>query len=188
MLQSTHTPRPQMPEQARFLISDYPRETWPNHPNFAQKTQNWMGAHNGFRQLSSINKEICEDWIDKNADDEKLIRYLGHYGDLLIRNLHGHHSWEDRSFFPEIFAADPRAEVGLDTLESDHEELDQRLDDITTKANRVIKLATLAPKQIHEEIGELHQEFCALGTLLDRHLTDEKELIVPVILHYKLRG
>ena len=103
-------------------------------------------------------------------------------------NLHGHHSWEDHSYFPELSAADPRFGAGLEVLEKDHADLDIVLDDFTRQANRVIKLAALDEAQAYDEAGAVHVQAQVIEAFLKRHLTDEEDLAVPIILHHRLRG
>lgn len=109
-------------------------------------------------------------------------------GGALVGNLHGHHGWEDRSYFPELRAADPRFESGLDVLERDHADLDIVLEGFTRSANRAIKLIQLDETQARDEIGQLHGTARTIEAFLVRHLTDEEELAVPIILHHRLRG
>jgi hemerythrin-like domain-containing protein len=113
---------------------------------------------------------------------------LSYYGGNLVGNLHGHHGWEDRSYFPELSAADPRFEAGLEVLEQDHADLDRVLDDFTRTANRLIKLSALDEAQAHEEAGQVHAKAATIEAFLKRHLTDEEELAAPIILHHRLRG
>jgi len=113
---------------------------------------------------------------------------MSHFGGTLVGNLHGHHGWEDHSYFPKLSAADPRFDAGLAVLEQDHADLDQVLDDFTRQANRVIKLATLDPAQAHDEAGSVQSTSEVIEAFLKRHLTDEEELAVPIILHHRLRG
>ena len=75
----------------------------------------------------------------QDMDAEHYGHILGRYADSLVRNLHGHHTWEDRQFFPELARADPRFETGLDLLEQDHEVLDETLDRFTRASNRYLK-------------------------------------------------
>ena len=37
-------------------------------------------------------------------------------------------------------------------------------------------------------VGPVHAHASTIEALLDRHLADEEELAVPIILHHKLRG
>ncbi len=79
---------------------------------------------------------------------------LSRVGGALVGNLHGHHGWEDHSYFPFVSAADPRFEAGLEGVnEQDHADLQQVLDGFTRTANRVIKLIHLDEAQARDEIG-----------------------------------
>ncbi|MDU8943856.1 hemerythrin domain-containing protein [Ovoidimarina sediminis] len=184
---SIHT-RDGWPEEAATLLADYPRDLWPGHPHFARSIQNWMGAHRGFRQLSGLLRDTAEGYLDRDIAPEAAAGRLGYYGDILVRNLHGHHTWEDRSFFPEIRAADQRFDRGLETLESDHDVLDETLEVLTGRANRVIKLIQLDEPQARGEAGALHESASRIERFLDRHLTDEEDLVVPILLHHRMRG
>ena len=113
---------------------------------------------------------------------------LSYYGGNLVGSLHGHHGWEDHSYFPELSAADPRFDAGLEVLEKDHADLDLVLDDFTRQANRVIKLADLDATQAREEAVSVHRTSEVIEAFLKRHLSDEEELAVPIILHHRLRG
>jgi len=177
-----------LPDTMQTLLGDYPREAWPDHPNFARSIQNWMGAHQMFRQLAEITQSDTESFLNKNMNQQDYTGRLAHFGNQLVRNLHGHHSWEDRSFFPELGAAENSLEHGLMMLEGDHVELDRVLDSFTRGANRVIKLADLDPTQMPEEAARMHDHSTAIGRFLARHLADEEDLVVPIILHHKLRG
>lgn len=177
-----------LPDDMRTLLRDYPREAWPDHPNFAASIQNWMGAHQMFRQLAGITQKETERFLDNTRDAEDYAGRLAYYGNQLVRNLHGHHGWEDRSFFPELANADARFEHGLDTLENDHLQLDNVLDRFTRQANRVVKLIQLDEYQARSEAGKVHDLSQEIGGFLNRHLADEEDLVVPIILHHKLRG
>jgi len=76
-----------------------------------------------------------------------------------VRNLQGHHGWEDHSYFPELSAADPRFDVDLDILEQDHKSLDGVLATFTSSANRAIKLIQLDEVQARDEAGQLASPF-----------------------------
>ncbi len=187
MEHTIHT-RQGLPTEMQTLLRDYPREVWPGHPNFARSIQNWMGAHETFRQLAALSRAETEALLDKSRTPDDFAERFGYYGDLLVRNLHGHHGWEDRSFFPELSRADPQFEQGLDMLEGDHVELDKVLEAFQRTGNRAIKLTQLDPAQAYDEAGILLKHTNAIQAFLTRHLTDEEELVVPILLHHKLRG
>ncbi|UWQ14920.1 hemerythrin domain-containing protein [Aliiroseovarius sp. M344] len=187
----THLPnirQEALPEDMRLLLRDYPRDAWPDHPNFAVSIQNWMGAHIMFGQLAELVRANAEGYLDKQIAPDDHARRLSQYGNLLVQNLHGHHHWEDRSFFPELSSADTRFDKGLDTLEADHIELDDLLDRFTRQANRVVTLTQLDETQAYEEAYAVRDMTSVLQGFLSRHLTDEEDLVVPILLHHKMRG
>lgn len=177
-----------MPEEMRLLLADYPREAWEAHPGFHEKTRGWLGAHRSFRRLAELVRGDTEAYLDRRQAPEDFAERLSRFGNLLVGNLHGHHRWEDRSYFPELSAADPRFDRGLEILEQDHAVLDNVLDAFSGTANRAIKLVQLDETQAREEAGRLQPVAEAIETLLDRHLGDEEDLAVPIILHHRLRG
>jgi iron-sulfur cluster repair protein YtfE (RIC family) len=184
---SIHT-RDGWPSDTATLLADYPREAWPAHPHFAQSIRNWMGAHAGFRHYGRIVTDTTEHFIDRTVDPETYAERLAQVGGRLVGNLHGHHTWEDRSFFPEIREAEYRFDHGLETLEADHDVLDRTIETLTRQANRVIKLIQLDEGAARGEAASLHDSASQLEGFLSRHLTDEEDLIVPILLHHKMRG
>lgn len=177
-----------LPEEMQLLLRDYPRDIWPDHPNFADSIGNWMGAHHMFRQLAEIITLDTQSVLNKDSDPETYAKRLGRFGNMLVRNLHGHHGWEDHQFFPELEAADSRFLKGLEMLETDHEEMDKILDDLTRSANRFLKLSDLSPKDATAELPDVLSASSGIQTFLTRHLADEEDLVVPILLHHKLRG
>ena len=177
-----------MPATMRVLLDEYPRDSWDAHPVFKEKTKHWLGAHEMFRRLGELVRSETELYLDRSREPDDFAGRLSYYGNALVASLHGHHNWEDNSYFPELSAADPRFDAGLEILEKDHQELDLVLDRFTETANRAIKLIHLDEPQAREEVGRLHGLAGTIEAFLDRHLADEEELAVPSILHHRLRG
>ncbi len=177
-----------MPSEMQVLLADYPRADWDAHAGFRNKTRNWLEAHNMFRNVSEMVRLDAERYLDKDQSGDEFAGRLSYFGGLLVRSLHGHHGWEDHQFFPELEAADPRFATGLELLEQDHHDLDEVLDGLTQSANRAIKLVQLDEAQAYEEAGEVQRVAGVVEAFLDRHLGDEEDLAVPIILHHRLRG
>jgi len=177
-----------MPTEMRSLLRDYPRDAWEAHPGFREKTRHWLGAHQMFRQLGVSVRKDTESYLNGDQDGADYAGRLSYRGGALVSNLHGHHGWEDHSYFPELSAADPRFDAGLDILEKDHADLGVVLDRFTRTANRTIQLVQLDETAAHDEAGKLHGVAKSIEAFLKRHLTDEEELAVPIILHHRLRG
>jgi len=142
-----------MPSEMQSLLRKYPRETWQAHPGFREKTEHWLGAHRMFRRLSAMVRKDTESYLDGNRDARDFAGELSYRGGALVGNLHGHHGWEDRSYFPELSAADSRFDAGLDVLEKDHASLDLVLDSFTRTANRAIQLVQLDETAVKDEVA-----------------------------------
>ena len=177
-----------MPTNMQALLRTYPRDTWDAHPGFKEKTRHWLGAHRMFRQLSATVRKDTESYLNGDRDVADYAGRLSYHSGALVRNLHGHHGLEDHSYFPELSAADQRFDAGLEVLEKDHADLDVVLNSFTRTANQTIKLVQLDKKAAREEAGKLHGVAQTIEAFLQRHLTDEEELAVPIILHHRLRG
>ncbi len=177
-----------MPAEMQLLLQTYPRDDWEAHPGFKEKTRQWLGAHQMFRRLSNLVRCETENYLDNHRAPHDYAARLHHYGGALVRNLHGHHGWEDNSYFPELSAADPRFDAGLEILEKDHEALDAVLDSFTISANRLLGSIQHDKKSARDEAGNLQGVAETIETFLQRHLSDEEELAVPIILHHRMRG
>lgn len=188
MLDTNQVRQDALPEEMRFLLATYPRDSWDAHPGFHEKTKHWLGAHQMFRRVSKQVRLDTEDYLNRDMATDVYAGRLSYFGGNLVGNLHGHHGWEDNVYFPELSAADPRFDAGLEVLEKDHADLDQVLDVFTRTANRTIKLASLDEAQAREEAGLVHGTSAMIEAFLKRHLIDEEELAVPIILHHRLRG
>jgi hypothetical protein len=73
-------------------------------------------------------------------------------------------------------------------LEADHHEMDGLLDGLVQSSNRFIKLMDLSRQDAPNELPDVLTNAQAIQRFLDRHLTDEEDLTVPILLHHKLRG
>ncbi|MEO0930593.1 MAG: hemerythrin domain-containing protein, partial [Pseudomonadota bacterium] len=71
----------------------------------------------------------------------------------------------------------------FDILAKDHHDIDGRLAGFVDAANAVIRHADDRDR-LHSVAGAFRADLNTLERLLDRHLIDEEELVVPVILKY----
>ncbi|MFT6075303.1 MAG: hypothetical protein ACJAZ1_002231 [Yoonia sp.] len=177
-----------MPTEMQSLRRKYPRDAWDAHPSFKEKTRHRLGAHRMFRQLSASVRKDTVSFLDGDQDANNFAGRLSYRGGALVGNLHGHHGREYHSYFLELSAADPRFDARLEVLEKGHADLDIVLDSFTRTANRAIKLIQLDESAARNEAGKSHAAAQTIETFLKRHLTDEEELAVPIILHHRLRG
>ena len=179
--------RDQLPDALRILLADYPREGWETDPGFDGLIRFWLDRHIMFRRLMAELRSGTEALLDRKMDDQRFVAMTSRYGGMFVNGLHEHHMIEDTHYFPKLVQQDARIEKGFAILDQDHHDLDVFLSGFVERANEVIGTATDRDK-LHTSAGRFGEELTLLERLLDRHLVDEEELIVPVILRYGAQG
>ncbi|SLN69108.1 hypothetical protein ROJ8625_03599 [Roseivivax jejudonensis] len=165
-----------LPDALRTLLESYPRPTWETHPEFEGLVRFWLDRHLMFRKLGTLLREDAEATIDGKMPPEAQRARLARYGTMLVNELHGHHQIEDHHYFPALSGLEPTLIRGFTLLDRDHEAMDGLLDRFASGANDVIGGKS--------EVGPFREQLLAFDSLLDRHLVDEEDLIVPVILKH----
>ena len=172
-----------LPDALRVLAAGYPREGWEAHGNFDQLTRFWLDRHLMFRRLQADLVADAQSLLDQNSDPARFAIRTSRLASMLVNQLHGHHEIEDHHYFPLLSARDLRLVRGFDLLDADHHVLDQTLAGLTEAANTALQ--TIAKGGAHiDPVATYLDHVHSLGHLLDRHLTDEEELIVPILLEY----
>lgn len=168
-----------LPEAMRILLAEYPREAWEADPNFSGLVAFWLHMHQGFRQGLAVMREDAEKLLDGTLEREAFGPRLARVGGQFVEHLHGHHHIEDNHYFPLLMAREKRLEHGFQILDSDHQALDKHIAAFVGHANGVLQGG---------EAGAFHAHLLQLESFIDRHLTDEEDLIVPVILRHGESG
>jgi hemerythrin-like domain-containing protein len=165
-----------LPDALRVLLERHPRAGWRAHPEYGALTQFWLDRHLGFRRtlgaLRADARAALDGRLDPRAHAARLARLGGHF----MRELEGHHSVEDHVYFPKMTALQPRLERGFALLDADHHALHGELEGFASRANAVLAGGGQGA------LGPLEEGLTGMERFLDRHLTDEEDLIVPVIL------
>ncbi len=170
-----------LPEALRVLLRDYPREAWEADPRFHGLVSFWLGMHLHFRDALAAMQADAEAVLDRRLDSQAWAPRLARTGAGFVEHLHGHHGIEDGHYFPLLAARDVRLLRGFEILDRDHHALDGHLDAFVEDANAAIGAAQAGPDW-RTPAGRLHDNLQRLQGFLDRHLLDEEDLIVPVIL------
>jgi len=175
-----------LPDHFRVLLSSYPREAWEQHSNFNGLTRFWMERHLMFRDLQTRLRTETETFLDQGCAPQAYGGTLYQLANAFIGNLHGHHQIEDAHYFPLLSAREARLEQAFALLDRDHHALDPLLAELTGLANDVLKQIGRDGAAQHsgaqDAAGRFHAAIGRFGGFLDRHLTDEEDIVVPVIL------
>jgi iron-sulfur cluster repair protein YtfE (RIC family) len=175
-----------LPKALRVLLADYPREAWEADPNFSGLVAFWLQMHQGFRDGLAVMTRDAEQLLDGRLAPETFAPRLSRVGGQFVEHLHGHHHIEDHHYFPLLAAREKRLSQGFQILDADHHALDAHIAGFVGEANGVLR--GVAAGAFRDEAGGLHAQLVRLGGFLERHLADEEELIVPVILRHGERG
>ncbi|MGJ8622862.1 MAG: hemerythrin domain-containing protein [Yoonia sp.] len=179
--------REKLPDALRVLLAEYPRDGWELDPRFDGLVRFWLDRHLMFRRLMGEMNSATEALLDKKIAPDRFAGILAQYGGMYVNGLHEHHTIEDTHYFPILSKKDKRVGRGFEILDKDHHALDGLLADFVGAANSTIH-AREDDAKLHEATGHFHKELRRLDRLMDRHLVDEEELVVPVILKYGSSG
>ncbi len=171
-----------LPEALRVLLADFPREAWEQDPNFRGLVEFWLSKHMEFRRLLTAMNGETESLLD-GGSAQTFAGRISRYGSMFVNNLHGHHQIEDMHYFPRLSQMDERLEYGFELLDGDHKSLDGLLAGFVDSANNTLQKLD-NPIALRDAAGTFHTDLGRLDRLIQRHLDDEEDLIVPVILKF----
>ena len=170
------------PDGLRVLLERYPREQWDAHANLGHMARFWLSRHAMFRELSATIEEITTQFRGGQLPPTEFARQFIPRLQFMLDQLNVHHQIEDLHYFPIFQAADERLARGFAVLEGDHHHIHQDMARTAETANALLQ-ALQASDDTLRRCGDSYAD--ASGALLKglvRHLDDEEDLIVPLIL------
>lgn len=176
-----------LPDALRVLLEEYPRDAWRADPGFGELIRFWLERHVMFRRLLERLEADAARALEREIEPRVYAGSLARFGSIFTSELHGHHMIEDRHYFPRLSRLDARVSRGFEILDADHHALDGHLEGFAETANGL--LSRVAAGEAHERpLMELETRLRSFERFLDRHLVDEEELVVPVLLKYQPAG
>jgi hypothetical protein len=170
------------PEDLRVLITRYPREQWQGHANLGEMARFWLSRHAMFRELATMIQAIEAQFRAGAMPAAEFPRQFVPRLQFLLSQLGVHHQIEDLHYFPIFRAADMRLARGFDVLEGDHHAIHEDMARTAETANALLRVLQ-GDADVLRRCGDDYA--AASGALLKglvRHLDDEEDLIVPLIL------
>ena len=172
-----------LPEDQRFLLEAHPRETWAGHENLGGLMRFWLSRHDGFREMGAGLDSLISDFREGNVAAPDLAPLLVPRLQVFLGELHHHHLIEDHHYFPVFAAAEKRMVRGFELLENDHEVIHARIEAVAESANSLLRdLQGADTDRIRLAADAYAGESGRLISGLMRHLGDEEDLIVPLVL------
>jgi hemerythrin-like domain-containing protein len=171
-----------LPPDLLTLLDSLPRSGWADTPGFEGLAAFWLDRHLAFRRmldmLAADARDVAEGRMDPGQWRPRLIRLGGH----LVQDLQGHHQIEDEAYFPQMQRLEPRLQRGFDLLDRDHHALDGLLRGFVDAANGALQAA-----DARAAAGRMAAHLAPFARQLLRHLEDEEDLIIPVVLKHRMR-
>lgn len=177
--------RDHLPDALRVLLVDYPRAQWSAHDNFDGLIRFWLERHLMFRAVLARMQNEAEMALDGNMDGRKYQRQTARLAGVFLNQLQGHHQIEDHHYFPKLVTLERPLERGFAILDADHQALDGHIQVLADLTNTLLNAGLNAgPNALTKQVGALHSALGRFAPFLDRHLVDEEELVVPVLLKH----
>lgn len=170
------------PAELRLLIDRYPREVWQGHANLGAMAQFWLSRHDMFRDIGAALEEATTAFRNGTADAQAFRAWFPPRLQFFLQQLNAHHQVEDLHYFPVFQAAEARLARGFDVLESDHHTIHQSIDRTVETANAFLRTPVNDRDPLRAAGDAYAAASDALLRQLRRHLNDEEDLIIPLIL------
>lgn len=172
-----------LPEEWLYLLKQHPRDDWTDHRNLGPLTEFWLARHNGFRQLGQTLDTLLSDFREERIEANRFGSLFAPRLQQFLSELHHHHMIEDHHYFPVFMAAERRLVAGFELLEGDHELIHHRIETVVKSANTLFgQMGTGDRDAIRRAADGFAGASDTLLSGLMRHLDDEEDLIVPLIL------
>ncbi|MGM0584501.1 MAG: hemerythrin domain-containing protein [Pseudomonadota bacterium] len=174
--------RPGLPEELRFLLGAYPRRIWGDHPSFGPTTRLYLDRHAMFREALSVMRRLNAESLDAARPAPAFPRQFGRVATFFVGELELHHTIEDHHYFPALTRLEPRLRRGFEILDRDHHVIHDALDRFGAQTRSALEALAASDGDPKRALGALEGELSAMERILDRHLEDEEELVIPVML------
>jgi hemerythrin-like domain-containing protein len=171
-----------LPDDLRLLLLRYPREVWTGHPNLGEMASFWLSRHAMFRELGVMLDDASTRYRDGRIDAQNFAGFFAPRLQFFLQQLHAHHHIEDDHYFPIFRKADARLVHGFEMLEGDHDALAAGIENSVNAANDFLRVLSGPPDAVRPAAETYMQRGAVLLQGLTRHLDDEEDLIVPLIL------
>ncbi|MBO0661493.1 hemerythrin domain-containing protein [Jiella sp. MQZ9-1] len=177
--------RPGLPDDLKLLLDKYPRESWEGHANLEGTARFWLSRHDMFRELGAALTAALHQEREGEVAIEPFRQWFVPRLGFFLNELNGHHRIEDAHYFPAYQAAEPKLARGFELLDADHSVIHHDLESTAATANAFLQASATGEggsdgvRRARDAYSEASER---LLMRLMRHLEDEEDLIIPLIL------
>jgi hypothetical protein len=171
------------PEDLRVLLKEHPRSIW--RARGSATTEFWLLQHDSFRRQCAALQAATDEFRTGARSASEFCLWVAPRLQGFIAHLHGHHQVEDFHYFPAFRAAEQRLAAGFDALAGDHALIHSGVESLLTAVNEFVAAvrhdAPSRDSQRHAGDRYVTASELLYKRLL-RHLDDEEDLVIPVML------
>lgn len=171
-----------LPDDLLFILRKYPRDEWREHENVHGMASFWLQRHDMFRELGGVLTNSISDYREGRVNAQGFASFFAPRLQFFLGNLDGHHNVEDHHYFPVFAQAERRLQRGFDILDSDHHMIHNALERNAESANQFLRALQESEDKQRFAADHYAEENERLVNMLARHLDDEEDLIIPLIL------
>ena len=171
-----------LPDDLRHLVAKYPRDVWQSHANLGAMARFWLQRHDMFRELGTMLTGSVTDYREGRLEAQPFAQFFVPRLQFFLQQLHGHHQIEDAHYFPVFQRAEMRLARGFDLLDADHHVIHDALGANAQAANDFLGRLGQGRDAARYSADAYAGDAERLVRLLTRHLADEEDLIIPLIL------
>jgi len=173
------------PGELLFLLERRPRASWPTARSATAAF--WLDVHERLRRDATGLDAAGDEYRSGRSSPAQLAVIAAPRLRGLVAAMQGHHQIEDFEYFPEFRRAEPRLAAGFDRLEREHALLGRSIDaalaalaELHAAVERRAEPATAATLKLAAQ--RYVDAAATLSADLLRHLHDEENLVVPLLL------
>jgi hypothetical protein len=179
---SANADRDGWPAWSKVLLERHPRASWQSARSASAAF--WLEVHEHLRRDAAGLLAAADDY---RSSPQRLAVVAGPRLHGLIAAMHGHHQIEDFHYFPAFRRSEPQLAAGFDRLESDHAGLGQRVEAALAALAELRAAVEHSAQPSDGTTADLAAAryvaaAAALCSELTRHLDDEENLVVPLLL------
>lgn len=167
----------------RVLLQAHPRSIW--QAQGSAMTEFWLHQHDSFRRQCAALQTATDEFRSGQRAADEFCLWVAPRLESFIAHLHGHHQVEDFHYFPAFRAAEQRLAAGFEALAGDHALIHAGVESLFAAVNEFVAAVR---HDASNRDGQRHagDRYVAASELLYkrllRHLHDEEDLVIPVML------
>jgi hemerythrin-like domain-containing protein len=169
------------PPDLLFLLERFPRRGWPDHPALGDLAEFWLHKHASLRRLGAgltqAGADLREGRVEPLAFRSGFVPPL----QAFLEALESHHQVEDQHYFPLFRSIEPRLAAGFEILERDHGVLHQQIIAVVELARTLARTDGSDRAVLRSAAEDYITATDILTGLLPVHLSDEEDLVIPLL-------